>query len=499
MKRTSFLLACAAAVALVLGAYANSLDNSFHFDDAHVIANNLYLRSLDYVPCYFTDAYTFSSLPANATYRPLVTLSLALDYARGALHPRPYHVTQIALLLITGALLVLFFMPIVGEWPALFAATFFCVHTANTETMNLISARSELLSTIGLLASFVLYQRSPFARCTLLYLVPLAIGALAKAPLVVFAPLLFAYAVLIEKHPPRRALRIALPALILGVGLLVFLNSMNVKEWQSGGGPAWRYILTQPFIWLHYARLFVLPIGLTADTDMATFAHWYDPRAVAGYVFVALLIVAIRRAPAAVAFGLTWFAIALLPTSLFPLAEVSNEHRVFFAFIGLVLVLATFVRTRTLAIAAVGLVCVHVFATHERNEVWRSEATLWADVVAKSPGNGRAWMNYGLTQMGKGQFVAAKATFERAAGLVPDYSVLEINRGIVEGELGNQAAAERHFRRALQLNPDVNAHFFYARWLEKRGRKTEALAHGREAARLSPASANARALLARLQ
>lgn len=494
MKRLGFVF----AVALILAAYWNSLDNSFHFDDGHVIHSNFYLRSLAHVPRYFTDAHTFSSLPQNATYRPLVTLSLALDYARGGLNPRPYHVTQIALLLITFALLALFFTPIVGELPALFAATLFCVHTANTETMNLISARSELLSTIGLLASFVLYQRSPFARRTLLFLVPLAIGALAKAPLVVFAPLLFAYALLIEKHGWRRALRIALPPLILGVALLLFLNRMNAKEWQSGGGSTLRYVMTQPFVWLHYARLFVLPAGLTADTDWTPFAHWYDPRAIAGYAFVVLLVFAIRRAPAVIAFGLTWFAIALLPTSVFPLAEVANEHRLFFAYVGLVLALAACVRTRALAIAALLLVCAHAYATHERNKVWRTEGTLWADVVKKSPANGRAWMNYGLTKMAKGDYGGAKRDFEHAATLVPDYSVLEINRGIAEGELGDPAAAERHFQRALQLNADVNAHYFYARWLAGRGRTEEALLHARAASRLSPAYADARVLLARL-
>jgi protein O-mannosyl-transferase len=498
VKRTEFLSACLAAIVLIVAAYANSLDNSFHFDDSHVIQTNLYLRSLDHVPRYFTDAHTFSSLPQNATYRPLVTLSLALDYARGGLDPRAYHVTQIALLLITGALLVLFFTPLVGELPALFAATLFCVHTANTETMNLISARSELLSTIGLLASFVLYQRSAFARRTLLYLVPLAIGALAKAPLVVFAPLLFAYALLIEKQPPRRALRIALPALILGIALLVFLNSMNVKEWRSGGGSAWSYVITQPFIWFHYARLFVLPAGLTADTDWTTFAHWYDTRAVAGFAFLAILIFTIRRAPAVVSFGLAWFAIALLPTSIFPLAEVANEHRLFFAYIGLVLALATFVRTRALAAAAVLLLCVHAFATHQRNEVWKSEDTLWADVVAKSPGNGRAWMNYGLTRMAKGDYHGARNDFEHAATLVPNYSILEINRGIVEGELGEDATAEHHFQRALQLAPDANAHFFYARWLVKRGRAPDALPHIAKAVQQSPAFADASALASRL-
>jgi hypothetical protein len=43
----------------------------------------------------------------------------------------------------------------------------------------------------------------------------------------------------------------------------------------------------------------------------------------------------IRNRP--VAFGLAWFVLALLPTSFFPLAEVENDRRMFFPFIGLVL------------------------------------------------------------------------------------------------------------------------------------------------------------------
>jgi tetratricopeptide (TPR) repeat protein len=498
VTRTQFLLACAAAIVLIAAAYANSLDNTFHFDDSHVVESNLYLRSLTNVPRFFTDANTFSSLPQNATYRPLVTLSLALDYARGALDPRPYHVTQIALLLIVGALLVVFFTPITGRGAALFASTLFCIHTANTETMNLISARSELLSTIGLLASFVLYQRSPFARRTLLYLVPLAIGALAKAPLVVFAPLLFLYALLIERVPAKRAARIALPSLIVGIALLLFLNSMNSPHWTSGGTSSWNYIITQPFVWLHYARLFVLPIGLTADTDWQPFTHWYDTRAMAGYAFVIAWIFAMRRASAAVAFGLAWFAIALLPTSIFPLAEVANEHRIFFAYIGLVLALSTFIRTRTVAACAIALLIAHTIGTHQRNEIWKNEATLWADVVVKSPANGRAWMNYGLTQMASGKYAEAKASFDRAEAYTPNYATLEINQGIVDGALGDQVSAERHFRRALALKADHDGHFFFARWLVERGRGPEALTHLRTAVQLSPGAPRQRALCARL-
>jgi tetratricopeptide (TPR) repeat protein len=499
----NFALACAAAIVLIAAAYGNSLDNSFHFDDAHVIESNLFIHSLGNVPRFFTDANTFSSLPQNATYRPLVTLTLALDYTRGGgLAPRAFHVTQIALLFVTGALLVLFFVPITGRWPALFAATLFCVHTANTETMNLISARSELLSTIGLLGSFVLYQRSAFARRTLLYLVPLAIGALAKAPVVVFAPLLFFYALLIEQQPAKRAARIALPPLLLGMVLLLFLNSMNSPRWQSGGGSIYGYVITEPFVWLHYARLFVLPAGLTADTDWQPFLHWYDTRAFAGYAFIALLVLGIRRAPKTAALGLAWFVVALLPTSIFPLAEVANEHRIFFAYIGLVLALAAFLRmfagTRLAAAVAVALLVAHGIGTHVRNEAWTTEETLWADVVGKAPGNGRAWMNYGLTQMARGRYGEAKECFRRAAQLTPNYSSLEINQGIAAAALGDQRAAERHFLRALELNPDHNAHFYFARWLVDNGRGPEGLAHLRTAVRLSPGVPQQRALLLRL-
>src|SRR5580693_6374249 len=74
----------AALVGLMIGAvclaYANHFRNGFHFDDSHAIVDNAYIRSLKNTPLFFTDARAFSVLPANRTYRPMVSLSLALDY-----------------------------------------------------------------------------------------------------------------------------------------------------------------------------------------------------------------------------------------------------------------------------------------------------------------------------------------------------------------------------------------------------------------------------------
>src|SRR5213592_2928465 len=74
------------AVAL-LAAYSNHFGNGFHFDDAHTVENNASIREVRNIPMFFRDATTFSSLPSNQSYRPLVSTLLAIDYRLGGLQP----------------------------------------------------------------------------------------------------------------------------------------------------------------------------------------------------------------------------------------------------------------------------------------------------------------------------------------------------------------------------------------------------------------------------
>jgi Flp pilus assembly protein TadD len=270
---------------------------------------------------------------------------------------------------------------------------------------------------------------------------------------------------------------------------------------------------------VHYLRLFFLPVGLTADTDLKLIADWWDTRVVAGAVLVALLALAIWRCAGhrtrwPIAFGLAWFALGLAPTSsVLPLAEPVNEHRIFLPYVGLTLAVVWAARLwlgkrlarwtagpgpRWAAPAAVcGLILAgHAAGAHARNATWRTSESLWADVTTKSPLNGRAWMNYGLALMRRGEYPGAKAAFERAQPLTPSYSFLEVNIGILNGAMGDQQAAEAHFRRALELEADQpGSHYFYARWLVQRGRSPEAIPHLQEVVRLSPADEPARRLL----
>jgi tetratricopeptide (TPR) repeat protein len=539
-----FIAAVLLALGLLAAAYSNHFENGFHFDDSHVIVDNVAIRSLHDVGRFFTDATSYTARPQNASYRPLLTLSFALDYwAGGGLEPLVFHRTQFCLLLLVGTLLVPFYKRLadLGEpargnrYLALFAATWFCVHTANTETVNYISSRSSLIATLGVVASFLIYMAWPGGRKTLVYLLPMLICGLAKPLTVILAPLLVAYDYLFEQRcsmldlfrPSKlrsagRSMLRGAPALGLGAGLFVFLRSMEPETLLYATVGRVEYLITQPFVWLHYVRLFFWPRGLTADTDWRFVESWDDPRLIVGVVFVfavlvltAVLSISRRLRPAS--FGLVWFALALLPSSsVFPLSEVYNEHRIFFPYVGLTLCVVwlfriafrflqpadariAFSRVAVSVALAAAVLAAHAAGTYRRNEVWENDLSLWADVAKKSPANGRGLMNYGLALMTRGRSEEALELFERALVFTPNYPILEINLGIVTSSLGRKAEAERHFERALELDPQYGrGHYYYATWLLQQSRGRDAMEHLERAVALTPWSLDSRVYLLRL-
>src|SRR5262249_44792678 len=148
------------------------------------------------------------------------------------------------------------------------------------------------------------------------------------------------------------------------------------------------------------------------------------------------------------------------------------------------------------AVGMTAVLAISAYGTYRRNVVWRSEESLWQDVVKKSPRNGRGLMNYGLTQMTKGDIPAAYEYFRKASLFTPNYSTLEINLGIAAGALHNDSEAENHFRRAILLAPeDSQPYFYYGRWLREKGRVQEATFNLNQSAALNPADLDPRYML----
>ena len=514
------------ALALLLLAiclvYSNSFSNSFHFDDFHTITDNPAVRSLGNLRRIFTDTTAFSVLPANQTYRPVVTASLALDYALGRGYvPFWFHLSTLVWFLALVALLFFFFERLLdrvqaaaaNRWLALGVAAWFGLHPAMAETVNYVIQRGDLYCTLGCVAALFLFARLPHLRRFGIYLLPFGLAMLSKPPAAVFPILLLLYVFFFEtdglpfSRRWSRSFLAAAPALGVTAVLLWLQSAMTPKTFLPSIISPADYRLTQPFVWLRYCGALFLPLHLNVDTDLQPIST-LNAAAFSGLLFILALLATIaytmtRRRLYPIAFGLLWFVLTQLPTSLYPLSEVENDHRMFFSFPGLMLAVlwALYLahgRLRapvaggspdrswlspTAAVTAALCLCGYAYGAHRRNEVWRSEPTLWADDVAKSPHNGRGLMIYGLTRMNAGDASGALKLFNSALRYTPNYPTLEINLGIVNGLLAAEGKpelvpiAEAHFQRAIALAPgDDTTHAYYGRWLLGQGRLTQATA-----------------------
>jgi tetratricopeptide (TPR) repeat protein len=105
------------------------------------------------------------------------------------------------------------------------------------------------------------------------------------------------------------------------------------------------------------------------------------------------------------------------------------------------------------------------YGTHTRNEVWKTEETLWKDCAVKSPENGRGLMNYGLALMSRGDYKTAEMYFQRGLDAWPTYSYLHVNMGVLKSALGKSEEAEKFFLSGIQYGGGYpNSHYFYARF-----------------------------------
>ncbi|MBU1720730.1 MAG: hypothetical protein KKA07_16815, partial [Bacteroidetes bacterium] len=363
-----FALISVLMTAGIMIVYSNHFRNPFHFDDVHTIVSNPAIRSIGNIPQFFVDPTTTSSLPANQVYRPGVTTLNAIDYwIAGGLNPLYFHISIFIAFLLQALFMFLIFRRLLDmshrhKWNryfALFAVGWYCYHTAMAETVNYVISRSDGFSTLMVLVSLYVFMFFPKKRKFYLYLIPFIFGFFVKEPALMLIPILGLYVYLFEEkasltHIFKRkaapavwaSVKAIFPMTIIGAVLFYISQSIVLESFNLSTLSRFDYLITQPFVIVHYFTTFLYPGWLSADTDWNALGSVADIRLLMGLMFIAgVVILAFRLSRKEqmhpVSFGLLWFLATLVPTSsIIPLSEVLNDHRIYFPFVGLALALS---------------------------------------------------------------------------------------------------------------------------------------------------------------
>jgi len=528
MQRSAIsgLVAAAVIVLAGLAAYWNSFSGPFAFDDVHSILQNPTIHHL--WPVW--DALRPPNDGATVEGRPIVNLSLALNYALGGLDVRGYHVFNLAVHLLAG--LALFGLvrrtlerpgtPLArspgrgfsgGLFPLPFAfsvALLWTVHPLQTESVTFVSDRAE--SMMGLLYLLTLYcfvrgagrggnlpapppgpgiqtaEATPGILWLVLSVVACLLG-MATKEVMVTAPLIvllydrtFVAGSFLEAWRSRRGYYVALAATWILLGCLV--AGMGGNRGRAAGfgsaAPWWRYSLTQCRAVVHYLRLCFWPHPLVFDYGQGLVGDVADvaPQALFLALLLAGTLIDLRRRPALGFLG-TWFIVILAPSSSFvPLAsQTMAEHRMYLP-LAAVLVLAVFVIFKVVAVAERGEKGVQEDGGRAAGS---GPAVGLILVSALAVGLGC------LTSRRNTVFATQVRLWTDTVRSVPDNSRAHYNLGFALDEAGRHAEARDQFMETLRIDPlYAEAHYMLANELANEGRVGEAIPHYEEAVRIRP-------------
>ena len=170
LSRPTPLLAGVVLLLAVAAAYLNSLHGAFVWDDFPTIVQNPAIE-------HFASALRRPADVNTASGRPLVGLSLALNYALGGRNPVGFHLFN--LLVHAAAALALFGfvrrLALLPRWAGRFAphatglalgvAAVWALHPLQTQAVTFIVQRAESLMGLGYLLTLYLFLRAEGSRC----------------------------------------------------------------------------------------------------------------------------------------------------------------------------------------------------------------------------------------------------------------------------------------------------------------------------------------------
>jgi tetratricopeptide (TPR) repeat protein len=143
--------------------YANTLLNSFAYDDSSQVIENPYVHSFRYLREIFgTTVWSFQGAQGVTNYyRPLMTFGYLLAYQIAGAVPFSFHLANIVLNVVVVLLVFALLRRMSGERVALIATGLFALHPLHTESVAWIAGVTDLELAVFYLLTFLLYLRLP--------------------------------------------------------------------------------------------------------------------------------------------------------------------------------------------------------------------------------------------------------------------------------------------------------------------------------------------------
>ncbi|MCX7847435.1 MAG: tetratricopeptide repeat protein [bacterium] len=397
-------------------------------------------------------------------YRPLLPLTLSLNYALHRYWLPGYHLFSISVHACSAVFCFLFFVHLLRRWEervqltrtavAWWAAALYVVHPIAGFPVNYLVARDLLMMQMFLLAGLYVYVRLrldggagwrwPLCLCLLLLALCAKTNAVT-APGMVF---LLEFVVLGERLTAWRAwVRVAVWTVAVAGFLLWVRFGVGFSDAeQLLGGDCLSYLLTQFRVHVfNYLRNVIWPFEIRALPYVPAARSLLEWRVALGaaVIFGSLgtALALVRRAPFYSFCIFAYWGMAALESSVFPLHINVTDYRTYpslpYLCLLIVLLVAKFPWRRVVYASLAVLTIYFGASAFYMNRHFRTGETFWRQSVRYGT-HALGTMNYGMSLRGKNDREALRY-LQRAVELNPNYYLGRINLGLCYISLGRHA------------------------------------------------------------
>ncbi len=426
-------------------------------------------------------------------YRPLLMLSFIMDKFLWGLEPSFMHLENIVLHACNAVLVFFIAKQVCSELTKdnvelpLLAALCFALHPINTESVNWISGRTDLLGSAFTLLALVLLLQGIAKRNSLLVILSsfsLVLGIMSKEIMLFFYPvgcgLLFFWPSLNVPPKLERNQRIkfllffSLPFLTGGI-LYLFFRMFLFSQNDQGARHlsdfpkylSWKMVSSTFKIYGFYVKKLFFPQPLNfAITKISNYYIWIG----IGSFFLALFLI-VKRSVASSFFFIAFYLITpaiiigIVGVTWTPIAERYLYLASAFWSIGIAALLFQFIKLgpkqRVLgALCIIFLLCSSAFITSNRNVQWQDNVRLYADTIAKNPDFTAINNEYAIALIDTGQLAAAEEQLTIGINNPANKNpLLYVNLARIKIEQNNFSEARevlfRSFTKKEQAHPEV--------------------------------------------
>jgi len=468
-------IASFALAAVVFILYSVSLGHNFLFDEENLIIWNPYIKHLSLIPELFKRGFFYfqgRTTPLwTEYYRPLTSITFALDYHFWKGNPLGYNLTNVVLHALSCVLLLRLLLKIYKNvWVAFLCALLYSVHTVHTEAVTYTASRSDLLMGVLALSALLLYWNSHLKSALLVY----GLSFFAKeSAILVPVYLIFLEWCFLKSGFKRVVLKLT-PFFVL-VALFIFYRKFICPIPLGPSSINWHDAALRFFSMggalLSYFQALVAPEPFKFSQRVYFADHFSDP-AVWLTVFVlfllAILWLILLRYRAGGFFGLNFFIISLLPSmQIVHYYPEWAEHYLYIPFMGLVILLGDFLNklfeSKRRALLTVFLAAYIPFIlflgmrTWQRNEFYNDAKRFYRALCeSDSVYSVYGYVNLARLASEQGDWEDAIMPLKMALAVSPYFSQTHLLFGRYYREKKNYTEALKYYETAYALDPENN-------------------------------------------